>query len=105
MGSQQNLTYEGSETPNATFMFDESKTDVHWTPISVFITVFLAVLILFTTVGNLEICRLVWVCRRMRIPSFYLVVSMSFSDFLMGVLVIPISLAYHITYQTTGNIS
>ena len=69
----------------------------------VFIAVFLIVLVLMTTTGNLVVCRLFWVCRRMRIPSFYFVVSMSFSDFLMGVLVIPMGLAYHMTFQTTGN--
>ena len=105
MYSQQNSTGEGSESFNATFTHIESKHHVHWTPMSVFIAAFLALLILVTTTGNLVLCRLVWVCRRMRIPSFYFVASMSFSDFLMGLLVIPVSLGYHITFQTTGNIS
>ena len=74
----------------------------NWSPMVIFIAVLLVILIVLTTAGNLVVFRLVWVCRRMQIPSFYFVASMSFSDFLMGVLVMPISIAYHINYQTTG---
>ena len=103
MDGQLDPADERTETSNATFSGGQSKKNVQWTAITVFIAVLLAFLILLTTAGNLVVCRLVWVCRRMRIPSFYFVASMSFSDFLMGVLVIPISLGYHVSYQTTGN--
>lgn len=102
MDSQLNPTREGNESYNTTSLDGELKQGVEWTAVPVFTAVFLAFLILLTTAGNFVVCRLVWVCRRMRIPSFYFVASMSFSDFLMGVLVIPVSLGYHINYQTTG---
>lgn len=41
----------------------------------------------------------------MRVPSFCFVASMSISDLLMGVVVIPISLGYHISFQTTGKVT
>lgn len=91
------------ENFNSTIFDGEATKETHWATMPVFIAVFLIVLVLMTTTGNLVVCRLFWVCRRMRIPSFYFVVSMSFSDFLMGVLVIPMGLAYHMTFQTTGN--
>lgn len=103
MESQPKSEYGTSENFNSTILHDEATKETHWAAMPVFIAVFLTVLVLLTTTGNLVICRLFWVCRRMRIPSFYFVVSMSFSDFLMGVLVIPVSLAYHMTFQTTGN--
>ena len=87
---------------NTTFLEKEFTKQAHWSPMVIFIAVFLAILIVLTTAGNLVVFRLVWVCRRMQIPSFYFVASMSFSDFLMGVLVMPISLAYHINFQTSG---
>lgn len=87
---------------NSTLMETEFTEQTQWSPMVVLIAVLLGILISLTTVGNLVVSRLVWVCRRMQIPSLYFVASMSFSDFLMGLLVMPISLAYHITYQTTG---
>jgi len=90
------------QNSNTTPMEKEFMEQADWSPIVVLIAVLLGILITLTTAGNLVVCRLVWVCRRMQIPSLYFVASMSFSDFLMGLLVIPISLAYHINYQTTG---
>jgi len=87
---------------NSTLMETEFTEQTQWSPMVVLIAVLLGILINLTIVGNLVVSRLVWVCRRMQIPSLYFVASMSFSDFLMGLLVMPISLAYHITYQTTG---
>lgn len=87
---------------NSTLMETEFVEQTQWSPMVVLIAVLLGILISLTSIGNLVVCRLVWVCRRMQIPSLYFVASMSFSDFLMGLLVMPISLAYHITYQTTG---
>ena len=103
MENLTNSADEASESTNKTFVNDDSEIHDNWNPMSMLIAVVLAFLILLTTAGNLVVCRLVWVCRRMRIPSYYFVVSMSLSDFLMGMLVIPISLAYHINFQTTGN--
>ena len=103
MESWKGLDNQGY-TSNTSFKVTESEVQSEWTSTTIAITVFLAFLILLTSTGNLVVCRLVWVFRRMRIPSFCFVASMSISDFLMGVLVIPVSLGYHITYQTTGNI-
>ena len=90
------------ENSNTTLMEKEFTEQADWSPMVVLIAVLLGILITLTTAGNLMVCRLVWVCRRMQIPSLYFVASMSFSDFLMGLLVMPISLAYHLNYQTTG---
>ena len=102
MDSELRTDNQRTENANTTLMEREFTEQAHWSPMVVFITVLLAILISLTTVGNLVVCRLVWVCRRIQIPSFYFVASMSFSDFLMGLLVMPISLVYHINYQTTG---
>ena len=104
MESMKGLDNQEGYTSNTSFKVTESEVQSEWTSTTIAITVFLAFLILLTSTGNLVVCRLVWVFRRMRIPSFCFVASMSISDFLMGVLVIPVSLGYHITYQTTGNI-
>lgn len=90
------------ENSNTTLMENEFAEQADWSPMVVLIAVLLGILITLTTAGNLVVCRLIWVCRRVQVPSLYFVASMSFSDFLMGLLVMPISLAYHINYQTTG---
>ncbi|XP_068741002.1 D(1A) dopamine receptor-like [Montipora capricornis] len=102
MESWKGLDNQEGYTSNTSFKVTESEVQSEWTSTTIAITVFFAFLILLTSTGNLVVCRLVWVFRRMRIPSFCFVASMSISDFLMGVLVIPVSLGYHITYQTTG---
>lgn len=102
MDNQLHPENQRTANSNTTLLEDEFTKQAHWSPMVVFIAVLLAILIGLTTAGNLVVFRLVWVCRRMQIPSFYFVASMSFSDFLMGVLVMPISLAYHINFQTTG---
>ncbi|KAJ7389195.1 5-hydroxytryptamine receptor 1D [Desmophyllum pertusum] len=102
MDNQSHPENQRSENSNTTLMENEFTKQAHWSPMVVLIAVLLAILIILATTGNLVVCRLVWVCRRMQIPSFYFVASMSFSDFLMGLLVMPISLGYHISYQTTG---
>lgn len=102
MDSELRPDNQRTENANTTLTEKDFTEQAHWSPMVVLIAVLLAILITLTTAGNLVVCRLVWVCRRMQIPSFYFVASMSFSDFLMGLLVMPISLAYHINYQTTG---
>lgn len=102
MDNQLHPESQRSENSNTTRLENDFTKQAQWSPMVVFIAVFLAILIGLTTAGNLVVFRLVWVCRRMQIPSFYFVASMSFSDFLMGVLVMPISLAYHVNFQTTG---
>ena len=105
MDISQKLEDHRGFTSNTSFKLGESKVQSQWTPVAISIASFLAFLILLTSVGNAVVCRLVWGFRRMRIPSFCFVASMSISDLLMGVVVIPISLGYHITFQTTGKVS
>lgn len=105
MDISQKLEDHRGFTSNTSFKLGESKAQNQWTPVAISIASFLAFLILLTSVGNAVVCRLVWGFRRMRIPSFCFVASMSISDLLMGVVVIPISLGYHITFQTTGKVS
>lgn len=102
MNISQKLVNKGGFTSNTSFKLDESKVQSQWTPVATSIASFLVFLILLTSVGNAVVCRLVWRFRRMRVPSFCFVASMSISDLLMGVVVIPISLGYHISFQTTG---
>ena len=105
MDISQKLVNKGGFTSNTSFKLDESKVQSQWTPVAISIASFLVFLILLTSVGNAVVCRLVWRFRRMRVPSFCFVASMSISDLLMGVVVIPISLGYHISFQTTGKVS
>lgn len=102
MDNQLHDEDQRNESSNTTLMESKFTGPANWSPMVIFIAVLLAILIALTTAGNLVVFRLVWVCRRMQIPSFYFVASMSFSDFLMGALVMPISIAYHINYQSTG---
>ena len=102
MDSELRPYNQRTENSSTTLMEKELTEQAQWSPMVVLIAVLLGVLISLATAGNLAVCRLVWVCRRMQIPSLYFVASMSFSDFLTGLLVMPISLAYHINYQTTG---
>ncbi|XP_022795502.1 5-hydroxytryptamine receptor 1A-like [Stylophora pistillata] len=99
---RQLQNHVSDKNSSKTIVKDEFALQSHWGPMPIAIASFLVVLICLATVGNLVVCRLVWVCRRMQIPSLYFVASMSFSDFLTGLLVLPISLSYHITYQSTG---
>ncbi|RMX37949.1 hypothetical protein pdam_00009029 [Pocillopora damicornis] len=99
---QQLQNHVSAENSSKTIARNELAPHSPWGPMTIIIASFLVVVICLATVGNLVVCRLVWVCRRMQIPSLYFVASMSFSDFLTGLLVLPLSLGYHISYQNTG---
>ena len=99
---QQLQNHVSAENSSKTIARNELAPHSPWGPMTIIIASFLVMVICLATVGNLVVCRLVWVCRRMQIPSLYFVASMSFSDFLTGLLVLPLSLGYHISYQNTG---
>ncbi|XP_028519575.1 LOW QUALITY PROTEIN: tyramine receptor 1 [Exaiptasia diaphana] len=62
----------------------------------------LVVLTFLTLVGNTLVCRTVYSTRRFHKPGFYFVVSLSVADFLVGLLVMPVSTAYYVTFAMTG---
>ena len=99
---QQLQNHVTAENSSNTIARNELAPHSPWGPMTIIIASFLVMVICLATVGNLVVCRLVWVCRRVQIPSLYFVASMSFSDFLTGLLVLQLSLGYHISYQNTG---
>ncbi|EDO32512.1 predicted protein, partial [Nematostella vectensis] len=64
--------------------------------------VFLTFLMLWILVGNFLVVWTVYVTRRMHFAAFYFVASLSVADFLVGLLVLPISIAYHLIYEMKG---
>lgn len=66
-------------------------------PETVFISVAIVALILITTVGNVLVCCAVFLVRKLRHPSNYLLVSLAVADFLVGVIVMPFACFYHIS--------
>lgn len=99
---QQLQNHVTAENFSNTIARNELAPHSPWGPMTIIIASFLVMVICLATVGNLVVCRLVWVCQRVQIPSLYFVASMSFSDFLTGLLVLPLSFGYHISYQNTG---
>ncbi|XP_031557172.1 probable G-protein coupled receptor No9 [Actinia tenebrosa] len=71
-------------------------------PKTALITTFLVLLILCTLVGNFLVIWNIFTTRRLRFSAFFFVASLAVADFLVGLVVLPISLAYHLTFEMTG---
>lgn len=63
---------------------------------------FLVFLDLLTLVGNGMVIWTVFKTRRLRFSAFYFVTNLAVADFLVGLVVLPISLAYHISFEMEG---
>jgi hypothetical protein len=68
-------------------------------------SVFLLALILFTLVGNFLVVWTIFTTRRLRFSAFFFVASLAVADFLVGLVVLPISLTYHLTFEMEGKLS
>ncbi|XP_031565536.1 tyramine receptor 1-like [Actinia tenebrosa] len=66
------------------------------------LALFLSILIVLCGVGNALVCRTIFVTRRLHFPGYYFVASLAVADFLVGVFVLPLSLAYMMTFQMKG---
>ena len=73
-------------------------------PVFIFMTAFLAFLMFVTLAGNFLLCRTILVTRRLWFPPYFFLASLAVADFLVGLLVLPVFLAYHVTFQMEGKI-
>jgi hypothetical protein len=67
-------------------------------------SVVLLALILCTLVGNFLVVWTIFTTRRLRFSAFFFVASLAVADFLVGLVVLPISLAYHLTFEMEGKL-
>lgn len=69
---------------------------------TVSVVVLLVILIVVTLSGNALTVLAILSNGQLRYSPYYLLLSLCVADFMVGLTVIPISLAYHITYKLTG---
>ncbi|XP_031573176.1 octopamine receptor-like [Actinia tenebrosa] len=77
-------------------------SEVLKSPKTALTAVFLVLLMLCTLVGNFLVIWTIFTTRRLRFSAFFFVASLAVADFLVGLVVLPISLAYHLTFEMTG---
>ena len=101
MNDQRTLnTTDGANISQNSTMNSSSFRD----PVVVLMTALLAFLMFVTLAGNFLLCRTILVTRRLWFPPYFFLASLAVADFLVGLLVLPVSLAYHVTYQIEGKI-
>ena len=83
---------------------DESKLTLFNVRSLVVITL-LAGIIVVTISGNAITFVAVLINRRLRCSAYYFLLSLCVSDFLIGLLVVPLSLINHVTYELKGKLT
>ena len=71
-------------------------------PAVLLIFLFVLMLTLLALMGNALVCWTVYSTRRLRFGGYYFVASLAIADFLVGVFVLPMTLAYHVTSAMNG---
>ncbi|EDO34409.1 predicted protein [Nematostella vectensis] len=59
-------------------------------------------LFVIAVVGNVLVCRTIYLTRRLHFSAYYFIASMSTADLCLTLLVLPVSTAYYVTYQMRG---
>lgn len=65
-------------------------------------SVFLFLLSIVSIIGNILVCRTIFVTKRLHIPGYYFVASLAGADFLVGIFPTPLILLYHVTLKMKG---
>lgn len=68
------------------------------------VTSFLLIVDVCILVGNVLVLWTIYRIPRMRYSAFYFIANLAVADFLIGLIVLPVSLAYHVTYEMRGKL-
>ena len=69
---------------------------------TVSVVLLLVTVIVLTLGGNAITIVAIVYNRQLKYSPYYLLLSLCVADFMVGLTVIPVSLAYHLTYKLTG---
>jgi len=98
------MTMSRNSQQNTTILiFNESSLkEVLSKPSILGISIFLVLQILLTIVGNVLVLRTLRVTKRLHSAGYFFIASLACADLLVGILVIPVSLIYYITFNMKG---
>lgn len=100
--------YTSADTKNTTSTMssftEASLAEVLSRPDCLAITLFLLIQILLAIFGNVLVLRTIQVTKRLHFGGYYFIASLAIADLLVGVLVIPVSLFYSVSFDMKGRI-
>lgn len=77
-------------------------TEILSQPSVLMLIVFLLTITLIIIFGNILVCYTVFKSRRLQGPGYYFIGCLSIADLFVGILVLPLSIAYYITFAISG---
>ncbi|KAM4043151.1 5-hydroxytryptamine receptor 1B [Anomaloglossus baeobatrachus] len=96
--SQTNYSFDGTSCIAGLDHYDQESGMTFW---SIILTIILAIITLATLLSNAFVIATVYQTRKLHTPANYLIASLAFTDFLVSILVLPISTLYTVTGKWT----
>ena len=96
------LNFQPNSTTNQEDFKELTLVQVLKNPTSAVVAILLSLLTISSIFGNAVVCRTIFITKRLHNPGYYFVASLAVADLFVGVVPLPLTLAFTITKEMKG---